>query len=117
VPELLLTNRADVNAKDNTVVAEIADSVTTDNTGRTPLYDAADTPYPPGVVKLLLANKADVNAKDSDGETPLHVASAKDYKDVVELLRQQAATNKLFGEYALWAGSNQRGFRFVSHKR
>jgi len=40
------------------------------------------------MVELLLANKADIGDEDEDCWTPLHVAAAKDHKDVVELLRK-----------------------------
>ena len=52
VAELLLANKADVNAKDND--------------GETPLHMAAFKGHK-DVAELLLANKADVNAKDNDG--------------------------------------------------
>ena len=57
VAELLLANKAEVNAKDNN--------------GVTPLHLAAFNGHK-DVAELLLANKAEVNAKDNDGETPLH---------------------------------------------
>jgi cytohesin len=70
--ELLLANKADVNAK-------------ADN-GGAPLHEAA---YKGNreVAEVLLANKADVNAKDNAGNTPLHLAAASGNKDVAELLR------------------------------
>ena len=56
VAELLLANKADVNARDNTAM--------------TPLHMAAIWGHK-DVAELLLANKADVNAKDNNGGTPL----------------------------------------------
>ena len=55
--ELLLANKAEVNAKDNGSL--------------TPLHCAALEGHK-DVVELLLANKAEVNAKDNNGATPLH---------------------------------------------
>ena len=44
------------------------------------------------MVKLLLKNKADVNAKDNNDEyTPLHRASSKGHKSVVEVLLAHGA--------------------------
>ena len=58
--ELLLANKAEVNAKDNR--------------RWTPLHWAAAQGHK-DVAELLLANKAEVNAKDKDGEMPLHYAA------------------------------------------
>ena len=69
--ELLLSNKAEVNAKDGF-----------DNT---PLHAAAWGGYK-DVAELLLANKADVNARNSEGRMPLHYAAIHGHKDVVELL-------------------------------
>ena len=71
VAELLLANKAEVNAKDKT--------------GQTPLHRAAANGHK-DVVELLLANKAEVNAKDNDGYTPLQ--AARGHEDVAALLRQ-----------------------------
>ncbi len=102
---MLLANKAEVNAKDNS--------------GATPLHYAAAEGHK-DVAELLLANKAEVNAKDQQwpdafargggkratrtwrnccwptkprsmprttiGQTPLHMAACKGHKDVAELL-------------------------------
>jgi ankyrin repeat protein len=73
IAQLLLANKADVNAKDST--------------HSTPLHEAAKSGVKE-LVELLLANKADINAKDINGHTPLHVTAANDRMNVVELLRQ-----------------------------
>jgi cytohesin len=69
VAELLLANKADVNAKNNV--------------GETPLFSAASKE----MAKLLLGNKADVNARDNGDETPLHEAN----KEVTEVLLANGA--------------------------
>ncbi len=112
--ELLLANKANVNAKDNAGktplyvaasqgyggfvgafegredVAELlitsgADVNAKDDAGETPLSAAADSGFK-YVAELLLANKADVNAKTAKGETALFKAVSGGYKDVAELL-------------------------------
>jgi ankyrin repeat protein len=75
IAELLLTNKADINAKDRY---------------GTPLHYAAakgDT----NMVALFLANKADINAKDNGGGTPLGWAVVNNREDVVELLLKNKA--------------------------
>ena len=76
VVELLLVNKADVNAK-------------TDN-GYTPLHTATLRDHK-DMAELLLAHGAEVNAKDSEGWTPLHGAAANGHKDMVELLLAHGA--------------------------
>jgi ankyrin repeat protein len=105
VAKLLITHKADVNAKDNNgmtplhyavflapymsnnsgnkAVAELllthnADVNATNNFGATPLYFAA-VAGDKDMVELLLANKADVNAKENRGWTPLHMAAGNGY--------------------------------------
>lgn len=103
--ELLLSAKADVNAKNSdgvtalhvsarygnrsvaeALVANGADVNAKDNSGRTPLHSAVSSnglliSSGPGtglqkeVAELLLAKGADVNARDSDGETPLRIAA------------------------------------------
>ncbi len=78
VAELLLANKADVNAKDDR--------------GNTPLHGVAESDYMAendrmAVAELLLTNGANVNATQS-GETPLAMAEAKNRYDLAELLRQ-----------------------------
>ena len=94
IAELLLANKADVNAKDtNNYVSQLpnglvlssdTDKDNRDPGGWTPLHEAAfGGNY--DVAKLLLDNKADANVKDNDGATALHLA-VYGHKDVVELL-------------------------------
>ena len=84
VVELLLANKAAVNAKDN-------------NDGTPLLYATAGGRR--DVVQLLLANKAEVNAKDKGGMTPLHLAASMGHKEMAELLltnkAEVNATNNL----------------------
>jgi hypothetical protein len=74
VVEVLLANKADVNAKGHC--------------GMTSLHAAASNCHK-DVVEVLLANKADVNAKDYGGMMPLGYAVLKGNKNVGELLRRQ----------------------------
>ena len=76
VVELLLANKAEVNAKAND--------------GGTPLHAAASGGNK-DVVELLLASKAEVNAKDNQGMTPLHLAEIWKHADLVELLLANGA--------------------------
>jgi ankyrin repeat protein len=106
VTQLLLKNRAEVNAKNmfgytplhwaaqnghkdivELLLVKKAEIEAKDSVGRTPLYWAATKGHK-DVVELLLANKAEVNAKSFEGLTPLHRAIAYGHKDVAELLRQ-----------------------------
>jgi ankyrin repeat protein len=70
VSELLLANRADINAKDND--------------GYMPLR-AASRGYK-HAAELLLSRGTEVNTKDNEGHTLLHLAAI--HKDMVELLHQ-----------------------------
>jgi ankyrin repeat protein len=104
VAELLLANKADVEAKANggwtpllnavfgghkdlveLLLAHKADVNVEDNSGRTPLQVAAENGFTE-IAGILLAHKAHVNARTHDGMTPLHTATALGYKDLVELL-------------------------------
>jgi len=84
IVELLLNNKAEVNAKNDR--------------GMTALHWAAHDGNK-DVAKLLVDNKADVNATNNIGETPLHIAARDDgeelsakvksgRKEVADLLRQ-----------------------------
>src|ERR1039458_1585983 len=107
VAELLLSSKAEVNAKDNNGwtplhwaaagghldVAELllagkAEVNAKDKYGQTPLHLAAGMGHK-ATAELLLTNRAEVNAKNDAGRTPLHEAAVFDQKDVVKMLRQQ----------------------------
>jgi ankyrin repeat protein len=101
--ELLLANKADVNAKTkggwtvlhlaardgNKDVVELllthkADVNAASDFGITPLHLAAREGHK-DVAELLLANKAKVNIKDNQGDTPLHSASfGGSYDEIIE---------------------------------
>jgi ankyrin repeat protein len=104
VAELLLANKADIEAKAyggwtpllqavfgghkdlvELLVANKAEVNVKEDAGRTPLHVAAENGYTE-IAAFLLASKADVNVKNRDGDTPLHVAVARGDKDLVELL-------------------------------
>ena len=109
VAELLLANKAEVNAKGSHgdtplhlaakmrdkemtrfLLANGADVNAKDDQGATPLYYAAFGGRK-DVAELLLANKAQVNARDNKGNTPLHYAASNGHEEVAELLRQHGA--------------------------
>ena len=102
--QLLLANKAEVDAKDsggNTplgyaaakghkgtaelLVAKGAQVNAKNNNGGTPLYYAALNGHK-ATAELLLANGAEVNANDNAGVAPLHWAADRGHKDVAQLL-------------------------------
>ena len=80
IAELLLANKADVNA--------------TNNYRMTPLHVSALKGYK-DIAALLLANNAEVNAKDSDGDTALKLAASGGFTELVELLRQHGGNSAI----------------------
>lgn len=107
VAELLVSRKADVNAKANDgwtplhlaaqggypqepvarlLLANNADVNGRANDGQTPLHVAAAHGTDTRMVKLLLDNMGDINARDNAGNTPLHLAARGGHKDIVELL-------------------------------
>jgi ankyrin repeat protein len=104
VAELLLANKADVEAKAHggwtpllnavfgghkdmveLLLANKADVNYQEEAGRSPLHVAAENGYTE-IAALLLTNGANVNAKCRDGYTPMHVAAVFGSKDLVDLL-------------------------------
>lgn len=71
--ELLLSQGADIEAKDKT--------------GRTPLFYASSN-NKTEVCELLLSEGADVNAKDNSGRTPLSEAIEISNKEIIDILKK-----------------------------
>ena len=104
--ELLLTSKADVNARDSggdtplhkateKDVAELmlkhGANVNAENINiRTPLHEAAERGNEE-VVELLLASGANVNAKENNGQTALHFSVAPGCRHLAELLVSNGA--------------------------
>jgi ankyrin repeat protein len=103
--QLLLQNKADVNAQDeegktplhwvnDVEVAKLlidhkADVNARGKTGRTPLHEAAHGNIE--IAKFLLANKADVNATEKSISTPLHQAVFSKKPAVMKILLDNKA--------------------------
>ena len=104
VAELLLANKADIEAKSyggwtpllnavfgghkdmvELLLANKADVNYQEAAGRSPLHVAAENGHTE-IAALLLANGANVNAKTHNGYTPMHVAAVLGHKDLVDLL-------------------------------
>ena len=107
--ELLLANKAEVNAKNNQSITPLEEAAgsgqkavgelllasganvnATDNYGGTPLHWAAYKGHK-DMAELLVAHGAEVNAKENDGKTPLHDSASEGYMAVVELLLAHGA--------------------------
>ena len=73
IAELLITNNADVNAKDKN--------------GSTPMYMAA-VEGRGEIIVLLLRKGADVNARDNNGSTPLDWAREENQDQIANLIHQ-----------------------------
>ena len=103
VADLLLANKADVNAHDKDgktpmffankmemaqwLLDNKADVNAKARNNNTPLHMQALLGHL-DIVKFLLDNKADVNAKNKVGWTPLHMALTNNKTDVIDFLRQ-----------------------------
>jgi ankyrin repeat protein len=74
IAELLISEGADVNAKD-------------DEYGSTPLHNAAANGHKE-IAELLITKGADVNAKEEDGGTPLDMAIQFKELETADLLRK-----------------------------
>jgi ankyrin repeat protein len=104
IAEVLITNGADLNAKDLIVdstplhwavkyehkeIAELlvdegADVNAKDMDGETPLHKTG----PKEIVKLLIVNGADVNAKNKFGHTATYLANLRNETETADLLRK-----------------------------
>jgi hypothetical protein len=76
IMKLLLANKADVNAKDDSGIMPLGFAAIGNH------RDAAE---------LLLANNADVNAKNNDGMTALHIAAIEGSREVAAFLLARGA--------------------------
>src|SRR5689334_8350052 len=74
IVELLISAKADVNAKDTG--------------GATPLISAAAANHP-DTVAALLAHGADVSARGPGGKTAAQIADERGYKEVADALRRK----------------------------
>jgi ankyrin repeat protein len=97
VVELLLANKADINAKLLLPLSETMSSWSDlilkfqiINLDSTPMHFAAQEGHR-DIVELLLAKGADVNTRNGGGNTPLHWAAKYGHKDVAELLLAKGA--------------------------
>ena len=110
VAELLLANRANIEAQDSygdTALhyaagkgyKEIVEMLiekggyvnAKNNRNVTPLHIAAQNGHKQ-IVELLIINSADINAETTYGDTPLQYAAFEDNKEIIELLLQKGAT-------------------------
>ena len=135
VAQLLLAQRADVNAQDDDgrtplhlaaqgghkevlelLLASKAEVIAEDNKGWTPLHFAASRGHKE-VAEMLLADGAEVKAADASGDTPLHFAAFEGHADVAEmLLAHRAEVNAKDNEgWTPLHGAAQRGFEEVAH--
>ncbi len=62
-----------------------ADINITDNSGKTPLFDAAITGHY-DIVTLLIDNNAYLNVRDEKGNTVLHAAILSEHREIAQLL-------------------------------
>jgi len=94
IVELLITNGAEINAKDSLNDDEIAERIAAmvgailpegGAVEKTALHLAAVGGHKE-VVELLIANGADVNVMDAAGQTPLYYAVSRGHKESTELL-------------------------------
>jgi ankyrin repeat protein len=115
VVELLLANKADVNAKTragltplmfavHTNIARLlldrgADVNARDNRSRWTALHLAAAFGRTNMVELLLANGADVNVVDVNGRAPLYYAECHGHADVAELLRQHGGKDTMITEF------------------
>jgi len=98
VVKMLVANGADVNAKDDDMMTALSYATTGEDKEIVELLldkgaNLKDEVGPPllevsnkGIFKLLIAAGVDVNAKDDRGETALHRAALRGYKEVAGLL-------------------------------
>lgn len=101
IAELLISNGADVNVRDNNgetplhsasrysnknlaelLIKEGSSVNARDNKGRTPLFFATNKE----LIDLFIYSGADVNAKDNDGKTPLHWSRLLGFDEIFEYL-------------------------------
>src|SRR3990172_580959 len=120
IVQRLVTNGANINAKDNRgnaplhiatrnrhleivqcLVMNGADINAQDHYGYTPLYIAACNGYLE-ILQCLVMNGADINAKDHDGYTPLYIAALLYHEDISIWLEDLLTNNRKCIECHRW---------------
>jgi len=84
-------------------LAENADINSQTNKGKTPLHIVCENNTNHNdnkkMIEILLKNNSNINIKDGDGNTPMHIASQKGFKDIIkEFLKHQEKNGNMISQ-------------------